>query len=454
MNDKISAKQLERAAYVYIRQSSLQQVRHNLESGRRQYALQDRARELGFEEVVVIDDDLGISGAGHHERPGFGRLLTAVCDGRVGAVLAMEASRLARNNRDWHHLIDLCVLTQTLVVDAEGIYDPRLLNDRLLLGLKGTMSEFELGILRQRAQEAYGQKVLRGEVLTKVPIGFIRSHSNRIEMTPDREVQEAIRGVFRDFERFGTLRQVLLWYHQENITIPLASVGEGTQRTVWRLPNYQHLLRMLKNPTYAGAFAYGRTQCRSVVVEGRSRKSVGHRVAMENWQLLIKDHHLGYISWEQYLENQRILTSNRTKSHAVSCGAAKKGSALLTGLLRCARCGHKLHVAYRSREGQAPRYYCMTGNKEQGKPSCLCFAGFKVEQTVVEVVLEACQPMGIEASLQVLSAESIEQDQDKRRLELIHYNKLDKGGHFAAWEQPQLFSEEVRAGFRPLRSMS
>lgn len=418
MNDKISAKHLERAAYVYIRQSSLQQVRHNLESSRRQYALQDRARELGFQEVVVIDDDLGISGAGHHERPGFGRLLAAVCDGRVGAVLAMEASRLARNNRDWHHLIDLCVLTQTLVVDADGIYDPRLLNDRLLLGLKGTMSEFELGILRQRAQEAYRQKVLRGEVLTKVPIGFIRSHSNRIEMTPDREVQEAIRGVFRDFERFGTLRQVLLWYHQENITIPLASVGEGMQRTVWRLPNYQHLLRMLKNPTYAGAFAYGRTQCRSVVVEGRSRKSVGHRVAMENWQLLIKDHHPGYISWEQYLENQRILTSNRTKSHAVSCGAAKKGSALLTGLLRCARCGHKLHVAYRSREGQAPRYYCMTGNKEQGKPSCLCFAGFKVEQAVVEMVLEACQPMAIEASLRVLSAEGIEQDQKKRRLEL------------------------------------
>ncbi len=213
MNDKINAKHLERAAYVYIRQSSLQQVRQNLESGRRQYALQDRARELGFAEVVVIDDDLGISGAGHHERPGFGRLLAAVCDGRVGAVLAMEASRLARNNRDWHHLIDLCVLTQTLVVDAEGIYDPRLLNDRLLLGLKGTMSEFELGILRQRAQEAYRQKVLRGEVLTIVPIGFIRSHSNRIEMTPDREVQEAVRRVFSDFERFGTLRQVLLVEH-------------------------------------------------------------------------------------------------------------------------------------------------------------------------------------------------------------------------------------------------
>ena len=284
MNDKISAKHLERAAYVYIRQSSLQQVRHNQESNRRQYALQDRASELGFRNVVLIDEDLGISGAGHHDRPGFSRLLTAVCDGRVGAVFAIEASRLARNNRDWHHLIDLCVLTQTLVVDAEGIYDPRLLNDRLLLGLKGTMSEFELGILRQRAQEAYRQKVLRGEVLTKVPIGFIRhQHSNRIEMTPDREVQEAIRGVFSHFERFGTLRQVLLWYHQENITLPHLHVseGEGEQRTVWSLPTYQQLLRMLKNPTYAGAFAYGRTQCRSVVVEGRSRKSGGHKVEMD-----------------------------------------------------------------------------------------------------------------------------------------------------------------------------
>src|SRR4029077_12071755 len=210
MNDKINAKHLERAAYVYIRQSSLQQVRQNLESGRRQYALQDRARELGFAEVVVIDDDLGISGAGHHERPGFGRLLAAVCDGRVGAVLALEASRLARNNRDWHHLIDLCLLTDTLVIDGDGVYDPRQLNDRLVLGLKGTMSEFELGLLRQRAQEALRQKIQRGEVLTEVPVGYVRTEANGIEMTPDRQVQEAIRGVFLQFRRLGSVRQMLL----------------------------------------------------------------------------------------------------------------------------------------------------------------------------------------------------------------------------------------------------
>jgi DNA invertase Pin-like site-specific DNA recombinase len=175
MNDKITSKHLERAAYVYIRQSTLQQVRHNLESNRRQYGLETRARELGFTTVVIVDDDLGISGAGHRERLGFARLLTAVCNGEVGGVFALEASRLARNNRDWHHLIDLCVFTETVVVDAEGIYDPRVLNDRLLLGLKGTMSEFELGLLRQRAQECYRQKVFRGEVLTAVPVGSLLS---------------------------------------------------------------------------------------------------------------------------------------------------------------------------------------------------------------------------------------------------------------------------------------
>jgi len=299
MNDKISAKQLERAAFVYIRQSTLQQVRHNLESNRRQYELQNRAEELGFRNVVLIDDDLGISGSGTRERPGFGRLLAAVCNGDVGAVFALEASRLARNNRDWHHLIDLCVLTETLVVDADGIYDPRILNDRLLLGLKGTMSEFELGILRQRAQEAYRQKVFRGEVMTRAAVGYVRSGASGIDMTPDLEVQEAIRGVFDHFERVGSLRQVLLWHHQEKVPFPFLRLRDGTYTVAWQLPNYQSLLRLLKNPTYAGAFAYGRTQSRSQVVDGRSRKSGGHRVSMDQWQVLIKEHHAAYISWER-----------------------------------------------------------------------------------------------------------------------------------------------------------
>ncbi|MBC8280871.1 MAG: recombinase family protein [Chloroflexi bacterium] len=418
MSDKINSQHLERAAYVYIRQSTLQQVRNNLESSRRQYALEDRARSLGFKSVVVIDEDLGISGTGSRERPGFGRLLAAVCNGEVGGVFALEASRLARNNRDWHHLIDLCVLTETIVVDAEGIYDPRSLNDRMLLGLKGTMSEFEIGILRQRAQEAYKQKVQRGEVMTKVPIGYVRSGATGIEMTPDKEVQEAIRGVFLRFEQMGTLRQVFLWYHQQQMLMPRLHVRNRVYSLVWSLPDYQHLLRILKNPTYAGAFAHGRTKSHSRVVDGRSRKSSGRRVPMEQWEVLIKDHHQAYITWERYLENLKALASNRTKSHAVSSGAPRVGSALLAGLLRCGKCGHKMQVGYRGGQGPCGRYYCRSGNSGQGAPSCQGFAAFKVDRTVVDLVLETCQPLGIEASMEAINGKGVEHDLKRRTLEL------------------------------------
>ena len=418
MNDKITEAHLDRSAYIYIRQSTLQQVQHNLESNRRQYALKERAGTLGFSSVVVVDDDLGISGAGTQQRPGFSRLLAAVCNGEVGAVFALEASRLARNNRDWHHLIDLCVLTRTLVVDADGIYDPRLLNDRLLLGLKGTMSEFELGLLRQRAQEAYREKALRGEVMTRVPVGFVRKGDNGIEMTPDRQVQQAIRDFFLRLQGSSSLRQVLLWHYQEKILFPVSCMRDGCESLEWRLPNYQQLLRMVKNPTYAGAFAWGRSGVRSKIVDGRSRKTVGHRLAMDQWQVLLRDHHPGYIAWENYQSNLDKLVSNRTKSHQSSTGAARGGSALLAGLFRCARCGHKLHVAYRGRGGKAPRYWCMTGNREQGAPSCLAFAGLRVEKAVVEAVLEACQPLGVEASLQVLEKSHEERDQKRKALEL------------------------------------
>ena len=263
MNDKITTAHFDRAAYIYIRQSTLQQVTHNVESNRRQYALQEHAETLGFRSVIVVDDDLGVSGTGTQQRPGFSRLPAAVCNGEVGAVFALEASRLARNNRDWHHLIDLCVLTGTLVVDADGIYEPRLLNDRLLLGLKRTMSEFELGLLRQRAQEAYRQKAMRGEVMTRVPVGFVRKGDNGIEMTPDRQIQQVIRDFFLRLQGSSSLRQVLLWHHQEKILIPVSRMSDGHESLEWRLPNYQQLLRMVKNPTDAGAFAWGRSGVRS-----------------------------------------------------------------------------------------------------------------------------------------------------------------------------------------------
>jgi len=229
MSEKVKAHHLERGAYVYVRQSTPYQVRNNLESKDRQYALEGRAQQLGFSKVVVIDEDLGRSGSGIQERPGFGRLLASVCQGLAGAVFALEASRLARNNRDWHHLVDLCALTETLLIDSDGIYDPRQLNDRLVLGLKGTMSEFELGLLRQRAREAFEQKVRRGFALWEVPVGFIRTEEGRIEKTPDRQVQQAVVSVFRKFQQLGSARQATIWFREERIFVP--KTKPGTRRT-------------------------------------------------------------------------------------------------------------------------------------------------------------------------------------------------------------------------------
>jgi hypothetical protein len=237
-------------------------------------------------------------------------------------------------------------------------------------------------------------------------------------MTPDRQVQQAIRDFFLRLQGSSSLRQVLLWHHQEKILFPVSRMRDGCESLEWRLPNYQQLLRMVKNPTYAGAFAWGRSGVRSKVVDGRSRKTVGHRLEMDQWQILLKDHHPGYIKWEDYQSNLDKLVSNRTKSHQYSTGAARSGNALLAGLFRCARCGHKLHVAYRGGGGRAPRYWCLTGNLEQGAPSCLAFAGLRVEKAIVEVVLEACQPLGVEASLQVLEKSHDERDQKRKALEL------------------------------------
>jgi DNA invertase Pin-like site-specific DNA recombinase len=417
MSEKITPRHLERQALVYIRQSTLYQVRHNLESQRRQYALAERARGLGFVQVVVVDDDLGRSGAGAVERPGFARLLEAVCGGQVGAVLALEASRLARNSRDWHHLIDLCALTDALVIDHDGVYDPRRLNDRLLLGLKGTMSEFELGLLRQRAQEALRQMIQRGEVLTAVPIGYERTPDNRCEITPDRQVQEAIRGLFAKFEQLGSARQVLLWYRQERIPFPTRSL-ETPADIVWRLPGYRRLHSILSNPIYAGAFVHGRTTTRTRMVEGRARRSAGHAVPPEQWSVVLRDHHPGYISWEQYRRNQVQMASNRAMRGLMTPGAAKYGEALLAGLLRCRRCGRKLHVAYSGTTGRVPRYHCKGGQINHGVAWCISFGGLRADAAIVRTVLEALQPLGVEAALAAWDARIEQEDAKHRTLRL------------------------------------
>ena len=259
MNPKLTDDHLKRRAIVYVRQSSLGQVLHNHESQRRQYGLQDRARELGFSDVVVIDEDLGRSGSGLVERPGFQRLVAAVLGGEVGAVFSIEASRLARNGRDWHHLIELCGMAGALVVDTEGIYDPRLLNDRLLLGLKGTMSEFELGLLRQRSHEAARQKARRGELRFLAPIGYLWPREGKLEMDPDQRIQQVLHLAFAKLVELGSVRQVLLWFRSEGIEMPTKVSGGDV---VWRIPVYESVLKLFKNPTYAGAYALAALRAR------------------------------------------------------------------------------------------------------------------------------------------------------------------------------------------------
>ena len=418
MSEKIKPQHLERGAYVYVRQSTPYQVRNNLESKQRQYALEGRAQQLGFSKVVVIDEDLGRSGSGIQERPGFGRLLASVCQGLAGAVFALEASRLARNNRDWHHLVDLCALTETLLIDCDGIYDPRQLHDRLVLGLKGTMSEFELGLLRQRAREAFEQKVRRGFALWEVPVGFIRTEEGQIEKTPDRQVQQAVVSVFRKFQQLGSARQATIWFREEQILVPKTKPGTAGQEVIWGVPSSGRIRQMLKNPCYAGTFAYGKTAARTRIEEGRARQSSRYRKPQNEWKVLLLGHHPGYIGWEEYLENQQRLEANVALYEGEGSGAAKLGAALLSGLLRCGQCGRKLQVVYSGTSGRVPRYVCRGDRGDRESSRCLTVGSLRLDRAVAQSVLGAIQPAGIEAAVKLTECAQFEDDEKRKALEL------------------------------------
>lgn len=419
MNDKIQDHHRERAAYVYVRQSTGHQVRHHHQGRQRQYDLAAHARELEFSRVVVIDEDQGRTGSGLVERPGFQSLLAAVCGNRVGAVFALEASRLARNNHDWHHLIELCALTNTLIVDADGVYEPKHLNDRLLLGLKGTMSEFELGLFRQRARAAFEMKVKRGHAMWEMPVGLIRNEDDRVEKSADRQVQSAIEGVFRKFRELGSARQVTLWYRDQNVPLPEVVPATRGQQVVWRLPRGQRINQILKNPLYAGALAYGRSESIMSIEDGRARKSQSRmRKRHETWKVLILDNHPGYISWEEFLGNQTMLESNRSRREVAVKGAAKTGPALLAGLLRCGHCGRKMFVAYGGKGGRVPRYACQGDRGSSGSAACQVFGGVRVEQAVVDSLLAAIRPAGVQAALDALDQLDRREDEKRKALEL------------------------------------
>lgn len=410
---------LERRAIIYVRQSTLIQVEENLESQRRQYELADRAREVGFRDIVVIDDDLGISASGTSARPGFESLVAQICEGVVGGVFCLEASRLARNGRDWHHLLELCGLVGARVFDVDGVYDPSLPNDRLLLGLKGTMSEFELTIMRRRLLDAALAKARRGELRFGVPIGLVWPTGGKIELDPDRRIQDAVRTVFRLFDRLGSARKVLLRMHADGLLFPRPADGKRITRgqVEWRLPSYRNIISVLQNPLYAGAYAYGRSESRTTIVDGRAVKKYGHARSQDAWTVLLRDHHDGYVSWEHYERNQERIQKNAYGKPAGDAKSGRGGRALLSSLLRCRRCGRMLRVTY-SGHYLMPRYSCNVGHTMHGTARCISFGATRPDLVVARLLLDVVQPMAIEATIVAEQQVSHRDDERRRALEL------------------------------------
>lgn len=416
MSQKISAEHLCRGAVVYVRQSTMSQVVEHTESQNRQYALAESARVMGFASVTTIDDDLGRSGSGSIERPGFQKLVASVCAGSVGAVFCLEASRLARNGRDWHHLIDLCALVGTVVIDHDGIYDPRLVNDRLLLGLKGTMSEYELSLLRQRGIAARDSKARRGELRFALPPGYCWNELGQIEMDPDERVAEAIRVLFRKFRELGSARQVLLWAIQSDVKLPVTRHGPAGIRIEWSRPAYHTVVQILEHPVYAGAYVFGRTTQRTAVVDGRARKTEGHSKPMKDWSVLLRDHHPGYITWDQFAEHQRMIAENTHMKKRASRRSARGGRALLTGLARCGRCGRMMRVNYGMRAGHAHRYYCRGDEAHVGAFRCIGIGGVRIDKAVAAAIVEVVSEHAVEAAIRAAQQTSRADDDVRRAL--------------------------------------
>jgi excisionase family DNA binding protein len=412
--NKISAEHLSRQACVYIRQSTPGQVYNNVESRRRQYALVDRARALGWEDIEIIDDDLGSSGSGTH-RPGFERLLRELCEGTVGAVFSIEASRLARNGRDWHTLLEFCSVVGALLIDADGVYDPKEINDRLLLGMKGTISEMELASFRQRAQATLKQKAQRGELFRRIPIGYVRGADDRLEKNPDERVRAAIDLVFSKFAELASVRQVYFWLEEQKINLPAVGGAGSPPPIIWKPARYHALLSMLKNPIYAGAYAYGRSKASVRLEEGRKR-IVRTKQQRENWEVLITDHHDGYISWDEYQSNQTLIANNANGKGAMVQGSVKRGGALLSGLLRCGHCGAKLVAQYPG--PTVIRYQCGNYILHRETSCCISFGGLRADRLVAEQVLQVIAPLGIQAAFEAI--EILEGDCDER----LHQKQL------------------------------
>ncbi|CAN5191010.1 recombinase family protein [soil metagenome] len=398
-SDLLPAAVLRRKAVVYVRQSTQSQVQSNLESQRRQYDLVAEARRLGFAQVEVIDDDLGRSASGMVDRPGFDRLVAWLCAGEVGAVLCFDASRLARNGRDWHHLLELCGLVEARVIDPDGVYDPCRPNDRLLLGMKGSISAFELGVIRARMFEAARAKAHRGELRISVPFGYVWHREIGLGLDPDMRLQETIRLIFERFRTLGSARQVMLSLAADEVHFPRPSDGKKMVSFDWTPIRYRNVISILKNPFYAGVYAYGKSEKRTTLVQGRLRKTYKHGKPVDRWDVMIKDHHEAYIDWAEFERNQKQLAVN-AYGKVDGTKSGRGGRALLAGMLCCERCGRRLVVAYTGRGVPQPVYRCDRPNLQVAQPRCFTFGGRRPDEAIARELLRAVEPMAIEAALQ------------------------------------------------------
>jgi excisionase family DNA binding protein len=409
---KITEAHRHRRAVVYVRQSTPTQVQEHGESRARQYRLRERAIELGWPEaqVAVVDGDLGRSGASAEGRIGFKELVAEVGLGHVGLVLALEVSRLARSSADWHQLLDLCALTGTLIADSDGIYSPQDFNDRLLLGLKGTMSEAELHLIRSRLDGGLRNKAERGELETSLPVGLDRDGDGRIVLSADEQVRHAIGRVFCLWRRLGSARQVVTELVTEGQKLPRRRVGE--RRVRWARASYAAVHDFLTNPAYAGAFVFGRTrQQKQLDADGRVRRRTVE-LPLEEWSVCLPDHHPGYVSWDEYLATRERLRAN-VRPRGEGGGAAREGQALLQGLARCGRCGRRMQVAYSGTDGRVVRYACVRGHQLHAtERACQSLGGLRVDGAVAGAFLEAVTPAGVRASAGAI--EELERQQAER----------------------------------------
>src|SRR6266545_4212020 len=424
---KIHPEHLDRRAFVYVRQSTYFQVVHHRESTERQYNLRQRALDLGWSTgaIEIVDEDQGQSAASAEHRAGFQRLASEIGLGRVGIVLMLEASRLARSCSDWHRLIEICSVTRTLIGDDAGVYDPREPNDRLLLGVKGTLSEAELFTLRTRLYEGRWNKARKGRLVFPLPIGYVRDSDGGWDLDPNQLVRERLQYVFDTVRRTGVARRVVVDLKQQGWELPArVAQRENYGALVWKAPTLSAVIRILSNPAYAGAYVYGRWEYTGETRSPTTGKARAHLRGTADWPVCIHNHHDAYLSWEEYVQNRAQLRHNWYREG--QRGAVREGTALLQGIVSCGICGRNMSVQHHAaRERRAPTYLCAQGYHDGERHICQSMTAQPVDATVVAAFLEAVAPLQLDVAMQVLSQieqqMAVERRQWELQIEQAHY---------------------------------